>query len=121
MRNHPWPGNIRELDNCIQRGVAMTPQGDISSAALFIDLPGARPPAPVPSAAPEAPPARENDLKNRLARGEAIALEDELLRFERALVEQALETTKDNLTDAAQRLGISFRQIRYKVRQLGLR
>ncbi len=121
MRRHPWPGNIRELDNCIQRGVALTPSGDITSAALFSDLAGTRTPTPLPIVVTPPAPAWDADLKARLTRGEPIALEDELLRVERALVEQALETTRDNLTEAAHLLGISFRQIRYKVRQLGLR
>ena len=95
--------------------------GDITSAALFSDLAGTRTPTPLPIVVTPPAPAWDADLKARLTRGEPIALEDELLRVERALVEQALETTRDNLTEAAHLLGISFRQIRYKVRQLGLR
>jgi two-component system response regulator PilR (NtrC family) len=57
----------------------------------------------------------------RIRSGDGIDLEHEVTQLERRLVEAALEQTKDNLTDAAKLLGISFRQIRYKVRQLGLR
>ena len=53
--------------------------------------------------------------------GQAIELERAVTTYERRIVEAALEKTGDNLTEAAQLLGISFRQIRYKVRQLGLR
>ena len=121
MRRHDWPGNIRELDNRIQRGVALTTAGDIDVPTLFGDVGLTRPAPTAAAATTEESDSREADLKARLARGETIALDDELVRYERALVEQALETTKDNLTEAAQLLGISFRQIRYKVRQLGLR
>ena len=43
------------------------------------------------------------------------------MAYERQLVEAALQATGDNLTATGELLGISFRQVRYKVRQLGLR
>ena len=64
---------------------------------------------------------RVETLVQRITGGEPVAIEDALITMERLLVEAALEKTGDNLTEAAQLLGISFRQIRYKVRQLGLR
>ena len=122
MQRYPWPGNIRELDNRIQRGVALTTSGDIAASALFGEIPGVRAPTPVPgslqniSAAPSSAA-----LRQKVAARQPIDLEAEMQRYERGLVEEALNVTKDNLTDAAALLGISFRQIRYKVRQLGLR
>ena len=122
MQRYPWPGNIRELDNRIQRGVALTTTGDIAASALFGEIPGVRALTPVPgslqtiSAAPSSAV-----LRQKVAARQPIDLEAEMQRYERGLVEEALNVTKDNLTDAAALLGISFRQIRYKVRQLGLR
>ena len=122
MQRYPWPGNIRELDNRIQRGVALTTSGDIAANALFGEIPGVRALTPLPgslqinSAAPSS-----GVLRQKVAARQPIDLEAEMQRYERVLVEEALNVTKDNLTDAAALLGISFRQIRYKVRQLGLR
>lgn len=119
MQAHPWSGNIRELDNRIQRGVALTSSGAVTREALFAES-GSGAFVPVSSIV-SAPASAGAELATRLSQGESIDLEAELGRFERHIVEAALERTKDNLTDAAGLLGISFRQIRYKVRQLGLR
>jgi len=116
MLAHPWPGNIRELDNRIQRGAAMTVSGDIGYDALFSDL-ATRP----IGAASKALIKPGEELRARIGLRESIDLEKELADYERSLMEAALTVTDDNLTEAAKLLGISFRQIRYKVRQLGLR
>jgi DNA-binding NtrC family response regulator len=116
MVAYPWPGNIRELDNRIQRGAALTASGDIDYHPLFGDL--SSPPISNNNAAPP-PPAEA--LRARINRRDTIDLEKELLAYERTLMEAALNITDNNLTEAAKLLGISFRQIRYKVRQLGLR
>ena len=122
MQRYPWPGNVRELDNLIQRGVALTSAGDIAANTLFGEISGVRAMTPLPgslqitSTGPAA-----GVLRQKVAARQPIDLEAEMQRYERLLVEDALNVTKDNLTDAATLLGISFRQIRYKVRQLGLR
>jgi DNA-binding NtrC family response regulator len=116
MQAHPWSGNIRELDNRIQRGVALTTAGAISRDALFADF-GSGAHTPVRPVDGES----GSELTERLKQGQVITMEDEVLKYERRLVEAALERTGDNLTEAAALLGISFRQIRYKVRTLGLR
>lgn len=128
MRRHPWQGNIRELDNRIQRGVALTTTGDISESALFGEMSGTRALTPLPGASllpggglGSTNSSNSAQLRVKVAAKQPIDLDNELLRFERVLVEEALNATSDNLTEAATLLGISFRQIRYKVRQLGLR
>ena len=118
MRTHAWPGNVRELDNRIQRGVALTPDGLIPPEHLFSDL------ASTPDVEKPEPPTsrhRRSGLTAQLERGTPIDLTRELERIERELMEVALKKTDNNLTEAAVLLGLSFRQIRYKVRQLGLR
>ncbi len=119
MQNYGWPGNVRELDNRIQRGVALTPDGLIPAENLFSDLaqqPGEAQPRETTSTHRRRPP-----LLGAIEKGTPIDLTRELERVERELVEAALRKTGDNLTEAATLLGLSFRQIRYKVRQLGLR
>ncbi len=116
MLAHSWPGNIRELDNRIQRGAALTASGDIGYDTLFGDLST----RPIGTTRQELIKPGE-ELRARIGLRESIDLEKELADYERSLMEAALTVTDDNLTDAAKLLGISFRQIRYKVRQLGLR
>ena len=116
MIAHSWPGNIRELDNRIQRGAALTASGDIGYESLFSDLSVGRPLGTITSHA-----LPSDELRARLGLRECIDLEKELADYERSLVHAALIATDDNLTESANLLSISFRQIRYKVRQLGLR
>jgi len=96
--------------------VALTTAGAISRDALFADF-GSGAHTPVRPVDGES----GSELTERLKQGQVITMEDEVLKYERRLVEAALERTGDNLTEAAALLGISFRQIRYKVRTLGLR
>lgn len=107
---YPWPGNVRELDNRVQRGVALAGSGEISREHLFADL-------SIPPNAAQV----DDGLISRLKSGHTIDGEQAVAAYERALVQAALQATDDNLTEAAKRLGITFRQMRYKVRQLGLR
>jgi DNA-binding NtrC family response regulator len=107
-----WPGNVRELDNRIQRGVALTAAGDIDEPALFGDL---------RTGTGYVKPAAADDQYARLVRGEPVDLEGLVHAYEKNLVEVALKHADNSLTEAAGLLGISFRQMRYKVRQLGLR
>jgi two-component system response regulator AtoC len=118
MRSHAWPGNVRELDNRIQRGVALTTEGLIPPGHLFADISGGGHESPIE---PPTTRHRRNGLTASIERGTPIDITRELERIERELVEAALRKTGDNLTEAAGLLGLSFRQIRYKVRQLGLR
>ncbi|GDY13231.1 acetoacetate metabolism regulatory protein AtoC [Planctomycetota bacterium] len=114
MQAHPWPGNIRELDNRIQRGVALTPLGDIAAKSLFGE------PAQTRTSSSMIPTAG-GALMVRISKGEPINLDAEVANLERDLISAALKKTGDNYTEAANLLGISLRQIRYKVRQLGVR
>ena len=136
-----WPGNVRELDNRIQRGVALTQSGTITVDALFGDMAasntemwrairGERVTKRVDAgnALERKGSGRRgttehgaDSLLSKLRAGASIDLEDEVRTFEKRLLSEALKATDDNLTEAAKKLGLSFRQIRYKAKQLGLR
>ncbi|MCS6971023.1 MAG: sigma-54 dependent transcriptional regulator [Planctomycetota bacterium] len=111
LTRYDWPGNVRELDNRIQRGVALTASGDIDAAALFDDQASGRRPAQKGA----------GDPLQALRSGQAIDFERAVADYERALLGAALAHSGDNLTQAAKLLNLSFRQIRYKVHQHGLR
>ncbi len=144
MQGYAWPGNVRELDNRIQRALTLASGADIDVEDIFGDLAGSKTgmwraisstpkttrvslaqeetealaPQPIQ---PEASLEVGVDLKEQLQRGASIDLEAEVMHYERELMEAALKKTDHNLTEAAKLLGISFRQIRYKARTLGLR
>jgi DNA-binding NtrC family response regulator len=99
LQAHPWPGNVRQLENALHRacilcaGDAITPED--------LDLAGS-----TPAALPVAP---SGDLRAVLA------------RVERELIERALREHSGNLTAAGRALGIERNLLRYKLHKHGLR
>ncbi|WP_454723106.1 MULTISPECIES: sigma-54-dependent transcriptional regulator [Cupriavidus] len=145
---YPFPGNVRELENLLERAYAFSEGDAIEVGDLGPLDPGAAPPggayattAPPPpsSAAPlpgvpadirhagraEAPDAHGEPAPG--GDGEAgrvtfpIDLPGRLEALERDLILQALQQTGFNRTAAAPLLGLSFRQLRYRIQQLGIR
>jgi two-component system response regulator FlrC len=118
LRAHAWPGNVRELDNVMQRasvlaaGPVLTPAEIVFEQSTSAVLPTA---APLP-AAPFAAAAVAGTAPGGPAEA-APALEDGLRDRERALIVAALEETRGSRKQAAERLGISPRTLRYKLAQ----
>jgi two-component system response regulator AtoC len=122
---HQWPGNIRELENLMERTVLFSegPQIRLSDlppeighlAPLTLShLPPAAP-APADAAAGGASPAAlsASSLK------EAVRAQTE--RVERELIQRALDETGGNVTQAARKLKISRKSLQTKMKELGLR
>ena len=102
---HPFPGNVRELENMMERAVALATGPLIGLEDLpeeVTGLPGL--PRRSPSDLPEA----------------GCNLDTLLEQTERSLIEQALKRAKGIRTSAAKLLGISFRSLRYRVAKLGM-
>ncbi|MCC7413514.1 MAG: sigma-54-dependent Fis family transcriptional regulator [Gammaproteobacteria bacterium] len=100
LRDYAFPGNVRELENILERAMTLC-EGDVIRVA-DLQLPGA---GGTPAGAP---PAANVPLAPYL---------DEL---ERQRILAALERTRWNRTAAARLLGISFRALRYRLAKLGL-
>ncbi|KIQ02564.1 MULTISPECIES: sigma-54 dependent transcriptional regulator [Pseudomonas] len=118
LTSHPWPGNVRELDNAIQRAVILQQNGVIEPHDLCLTAPigFAQPPqvaqpqlAVVQSmAAPSAP-------EPVVADG---ALGEDLRRREYQVIIDILRAERGRRKEAAERLGISPRTLRYKLAQM---
>jgi two-component system response regulator PilR (NtrC family) len=103
LLEYDYPGNVRELENVIERAVALSRDGRIDVDVLPPTVVRAR---AMPS--PERIPA------------EGVQLEDLLAEYERGLLLEALEKCGGVKKRAAQRLGVSFRSFRYRLEKLGL-
>ena len=102
LENYRFPGNVRELENMLERAYTLCDGEEIKAGDLRLaDSPGV----------PENGEASLAQIDN---------LEDHLEEIERKLIMQALEETRWNRTAAAQRLGLTFRSMRYRLKKLGL-
>ncbi|MEO8653930.1 MAG: sigma-54 dependent transcriptional regulator [Ramlibacter sp.] len=115
---HPLSGNVRELENLLHRAVALSDGDELQvdfaptekTPAERADLaePAAPMPAPMPAAAIEAVDSVPADLQAYLD------------QQEREILVKALHESGFNRTAAAQRLGLSLRQIRYRIARLAI-
>ena len=105
---YDFPGNIRELENILERATALSGSAEIGAGDLRIE--------PLPSEEPEA-----NDSLREAAGLPSLPLPDYLDRVEREAITQALARTGFNRTAAAKLLGVTFRALRYRMQRLGIR
>jgi two-component system response regulator PilR (NtrC family) len=102
LLNYAYPGNVRELENILERAVTLcsgdriVPDDIQLKQGVGFDLPAAG-----------------EDLT-------ADGLEGQLEHIEREAIVKALEQTRYNKTKAAELLGMTFRQLRYRVKKLGI-
>ncbi|MBY4675936.1 sigma-54-dependent transcriptional regulator [Marinobacterium arenosum] len=115
LTSHPWPGNVRELDNVIQRALILQPGVLIQPADLHL-TPGA---IPVEQLAPvAAAPAVEEALGSADLDSAGSQLGDGMRQREFQLIIDALQATNGSRKEAADKLGISPRTLRYKLARM---
>jgi len=130
LRSHDFPGNVRELENMLHRALALS-----SSESIGVEELGAQTwPAPVGEAMevqPSSPPTVDQPDEVPVAAAPAVppspaaealpaSLEAYLDSVERAILEQALARHRFNRTAAGASLGLSLRQMRYRMARLGI-
>jgi two-component system response regulator FlrC len=113
--SYPWPGNVRELDNALQRALILQ-QGGLIQAADFC-LAGVVSCAPL--AAVQAAPMPGGAGQLPLPQAESgSGLGDDLRRREFQMIIDTLRAERGRRKEAAERLGISPRTLRYKLAQM---
>jgi two-component system response regulator PilR (NtrC family) len=103
---YDFPGNVRELENILERALALSPGEELGPEALALHR-------IAPEEGPEEAPAASQPID--------APLPAYLDRLEREAILQALGKTGFNRTAAARLLGITFRQLRYRMQRLGIK
>jgi two-component system, NtrC family, response regulator PilR len=100
LESYAFPGNVRELENILERAITMRTEGEIRATDIQL--------RPSPSGSGGA------------ATSASGPLNDHLEDVERDAILKALEQTRYNKTAAAKMLGMSFRALRYRIKKLGI-
>ena len=102
LQRYTFPGNVRELENILERTLTLCEGEDIGEEDLLLGQNN-----------------HKTETTGEFELGDQ-GLEDYLEEVERTLLEKALEQNKHNKTATAKALGISFRSLRYRLQKLGL-
>lgn len=104
LRQYAFPGNVRELENILERAITLCDGDRIEVDDLQLRQPPAADDEPSPAPGPN---------------GQA-PLEDQVEAIERRAIVEALERARFNKTRAAALLGMSFRALRYRIKKLNI-
>jgi len=100
MLTYPFPGNVRELENMLERAVTLCTTGTITDKDLAMR--------------------RDDHASSGTALKTGGDLGNQIIDVQRQAIIEALEKTHYNKTAAAKLLGLTFRQLRYRIKKLGV-
>jgi two-component system response regulator PilR (NtrC family) len=104
LLSYSYPGNVRELENILERAVTLCSHNRIEPGDIQLR-------------------AQSGPLDDPMSLDDTASFEGlggQLEHIEREAIVRALEQTRYNKTKAAELLGMTFRQLRYRVKKLGI-
>lgn len=103
LQSHGFPGNVRELENILERATTLAEGEVIHAADIHLQS-----------------PAEQDEHEPATAPAPGQPLGKHIEEVEKEAIKKALEQARYNKTAAAKLLGMSFRQLRYRIKKLGL-
>ncbi|MDH5645047.1 MAG: sigma 54-interacting transcriptional regulator, partial [Candidatus Heimdallarchaeota archaeon] len=100
LQSYPFPGNVRELENILERAMTLCENNQITAQDLQL---------------PE-----NSQVEVQQEMNDAKPLDSKLDNIEKEQIVKALQETKYNRTKAAELLGMSYRSLRYRLKKLGI-
>ena len=101
LNNYSWPGNIRQLENIIERAVIMRKSDILDSSDLRL-------------------PSTQEDNSSLSIPDSGLPLAETIDKVELSIINQALQATKGNYSKAASLLGITRQNLNYKLRKYNI-
>ena len=109
LMKYPFPGNVRELENIIERSIALETSNIILPENLYMS-----------GNLKEVSTFADVDIPVWSIPHEGVNLNEEVAKYEKHLIEEALRNANGSKTKAAEVLQVSFDSLRYRIEKLGI-
>ncbi|WHI48797.1 sigma-54 dependent transcriptional regulator [Microbulbifer sp. VAAF005] len=120
LQNYSFPGNVRQLENILERAFTLSDQNIIREEDLLLECNNRQENSLDKKQSVALPQTEKAASTENFNANKSDSLDEFLQRIEKEVIEETLVKTRWNRTAAAQKLGISFRSLRYRLKKLGL-